>query len=185
MKPANIRPQNPATRYAVEMHGKQILEILRFDFGTPAESARWRDAWVSEKPGIREARAYASVAAQIQRTRAKLPDGGAWQALPSLDPRGTATDLHRLRIDRAPRASALETDDTPRPPALATLTPAQYRVLRCHAESPLALTSYEIAARLELSTATVNAHFAAIFRKLGVNDREAAETAYRKALVTP
>ena len=54
---------------------------------------------------------------------------------------------------------------------IASLTPAQYKVLCCMREG---LLNKQIGDRLSIAEATVKAHITAVFRKLGINNRTQA-----------
>ncbi len=61
---------------------------------------------------------------------------------------------------------------------LASLTPAQHRVMSCLSDG---LLNKQIAFKMSISEATVKAHMTAIFRKLGANNRTQALLIFRKA----
>ncbi|WP_371395873.1 response regulator transcription factor [Fretibacter rubidus] len=61
---------------------------------------------------------------------------------------------------------------------LASLTPAQHRVMSCLSEG---LLNKQIAFEMGISEATVKAHMTAIFRKLGANNRTQALLVFRDA----
>lgn len=71
-----------------------------------------------------------------------------------------------------------ETNGTEAADKLASLTPAQRRVMDCLSEG---LLNKQIAYEMGISEATVKAHMTAIFRKLGANNRTQALLIYRKA----
>lgn len=61
---------------------------------------------------------------------------------------------------------------------LASLTPAQQRVMSCLSDG---LLNKQIAYEMSISEATVKAHMTAIFRKLGANNRTQALLMFREA----
>lgn len=61
---------------------------------------------------------------------------------------------------------------------LASLTPAQHRVMSCLSDG---LLNKQIAFEMGISEATVKAHMTAIFRKLGANNRTQALLIFRNA----
>lgn len=61
---------------------------------------------------------------------------------------------------------------------LASLTPAQHRVMSCLSDGRL---NKQIAFEMSISEATVKAHMTAIFRKLGANNRTQALLIFRNA----
>lgn len=61
---------------------------------------------------------------------------------------------------------------------LASLTPAQQRVMSCLSDG---LLNKQIAFKMSISEATVKAHMTAIFRKLGANNRTQALLMFREA----
>jgi len=61
---------------------------------------------------------------------------------------------------------------------LASLTPAQHRVMSCLSDGRL---NKQIAYEMSISEATVKAHMTAIFRKLGANNRTQALLIFRNA----
>lgn len=61
---------------------------------------------------------------------------------------------------------------------LASLTPAQHRVMNCLSDG---LLNKQIAFEMSISEATVKAHMTAIFRKLGANNRTQALLIFRNA----
>ena len=61
---------------------------------------------------------------------------------------------------------------------LASLTPAQHRVMSCLSDG---LLNKQIAFEMDISEATVKAHMTAIFRKLGANNRTQALLIFRNA----
>lgn len=68
--------------------------------------------------------------------------------------------------------------DTKAADKLASLTPAQHRVMSCLSDG---LLNKQIAFEMSISEATVKAHMTAIFRKLGANNRTQALLIFRNA----
>lgn len=68
--------------------------------------------------------------------------------------------------------------DTEAADKLASLTPAQHRVMSCLSDG---LLNKQIAFEMSISEATVKAHMTAIFRKLGANNRTQALLIFRDA----
>lgn len=71
-----------------------------------------------------------------------------------------------------------EQSDSTAASKLASLTPAQHRVMSCLSDG---LLNKQIAFEMGISEATVKAHMTAIFRKLGANNRTQALLIFRDA----
>jgi predicted ATPase/DNA-binding CsgD family transcriptional regulator len=107
----------------------------------------------------------------VAAARAGLGDAAfaaAWAAGEALPPMAVAAgDL----LPPAPVPSAPAEEATEATPSLDELTPREIEVLRLVTHG---LTNAQVAARLSLSTLTVNAHLRSIYGKLGVTSRAAA-----------
>lgn len=77
-----------------------------------------------------------------------------------------------------PDTTSGPTSDTDAAKKLASLTPAQHRVMTCLSDG---LLNKQIAFEMNISEATVKAHMTAIFRKLGANNRTQALLIFRNA----
>ena len=77
-----------------------------------------------------------------------------------------------------PETLADPSADTDAATKLASLTPAQHRVMSCLSDG---LLNKQIAFEMGISEATVKAHMTAIFRKLGANNRTQALLIFRNA----
>lgn len=77
-----------------------------------------------------------------------------------------------------PESSASAIVETEAAEKLASLTPAQHRVMSCLSDG---LLNKQIAFEMSISEATVKAHMTAIFRKLGANNRTQALLVFRDA----
>ncbi|MCR9270215.1 MAG: response regulator transcription factor [Hyphomonadaceae bacterium] len=78
-----------------------------------------------------------------------------------------------------PETTSGATDDTDNTNRVASLTPAQRRVITGLSDG---LLNKQIAYEMGISEATVKAHMTAIFRKLGANNRTQALLIYKSAL---
>lgn len=77
-----------------------------------------------------------------------------------------------------PESTGVIESDTDAADKLASLTPAQHRVMSCLSDG---LLNKQIAHEMGISEATVKAHMTAIFRKLGANNRTQALLIFRNA----
>ena len=77
-----------------------------------------------------------------------------------------------------PETAGTHDSDTDAADKLASLTPAQLRVMSCLSDG---LLNKQIAFEMSISEATVKAHMTAIFRKLGANNRTQALLIFRNA----
>ena len=77
-----------------------------------------------------------------------------------------------------PETTGGSESDTQAAEKLASLTPAQNRVMSCLSDG---LLNKQIAFEMNISEATVKAHMTAIFRKLGANNRTQALLIFRNA----
>ena len=77
-----------------------------------------------------------------------------------------------------PNGASTVSSDTAAATKLASLTPAQHRVMSCLSDG---LLNKQIAFEMSISEATVKAHMTAIFRKLGANNRTQALLIFRNA----
>lgn len=77
-----------------------------------------------------------------------------------------------------PETATHTSQETDAAEKLASLTPAQHRVMSCLSDG---LLNKQIAFEMSISEATVKAHMTAIFRKLGANNRTQALLVFRNA----
>jgi DNA-binding CsgD family transcriptional regulator len=160
---AGLEVEIPAVRddpYSLEMSGEWAQAAAAWaTMGCPYESALAL-ASASEEPGLRRA------LTELQRLGARPAASFVTRK------------LHEHGIRRVPRGPREKTQRNP-----ASLTPREVEVLALVAHG---LHNGEVAARLFLSTKTVDHHVSAILRKLGVRTRgEASVEAERLGLRSP